>query len=164
VGEGEVDCATTVDANALINNVATTIDLADVGTGRRLKLQVTRHPNSLPVRIEPAQFRRAVSHLIRYLAHHSPGEEAKVALSVFRCYEDGLDRVRILVGSGTAAVTADNIQRLFDRAVRGGLPDHLFELGPAVSLRLIEALGGALRVRQGQNEVAFQITLRLAFW
>jgi C4-dicarboxylate-specific signal transduction histidine kinase len=68
--------------------------------------------------------------------------------------------VRIVVGSRTAVVSPDKVQRLFDpiQMVQEGLID----VGPAVSQRLIEAMGGQLRVRQGRHQLSFLITLRLA--
>jgi hypothetical protein len=38
-------------------------------------------------------------------------------------------------------------------------PLALIDVGPAVNQRLIEAMGGRLRVRQGRHELSFQITL-----
>jgi hypothetical protein len=37
--------------------------------------------------------------------------------------------------------------------------ESLIDVGPAVSQRLIEALGGQLRVRQTRHELAFLVTL-----
>jgi signal transduction histidine kinase len=40
--------------------------------------------------------------------------------------------------------------------------ESLIDVGPAVSQRLVEAVGGQLTVRQGRHELHFLVTLPLA--
>jgi signal transduction histidine kinase len=40
--------------------------------------------------------------------------------------------------------------------------ESLIDVGPAVSQRLVEAVGGQLAVRQGRHELHFLVTLPLA--
>lgn len=157
VGEGEVHF-TVVDAQTLLEELAASAELSDEG-GKRLHVEVTGERASHLIKVDPAQFRRALTYLVRYLGHKSPADEARVALSVTRHTErdGGSAEVRIQVGSRTAAVPPDKLEYLFDpvRMVQEGLVD----VGPAVSQRVVEALGGRLRVRQGRHELAFQISL-----
>jgi PAS domain S-box-containing protein len=157
VGEGEVHF-TTVDAQAVLDEVAASADLSD-DPGKRVHVEVTGERTSHLVKVDPAQFRRALTYLVRYLGHKSPTDEARVALSVTRHAErdGGGAEIRIQVGSRTATVPPDQLEHLFDpvRMVQEGLVD----VGPAVSQRLVEAVGGRLRVRQGRHELAFQISL-----
>ena len=50
--------------------------------------------------------------------------------------------MRILVGSRTASVPPEKLQRLFDPVQM--VQESLIDVGPAVSQRLVEALGGRL--------------------
>jgi C4-dicarboxylate-specific signal transduction histidine kinase len=110
------------------------------------------------VRVDAAQLRKSLSYLVWYLAHNSPGEDAKVTLSVGRhAGPDEPEVVRIIIGSRTAAVPADKLGRLFDPVQM--VQESLIDVGPAVSQRLIEAQGGRLQFRQGRHELAFHISL-----
>jgi PAS domain S-box-containing protein len=156
VSEGELNF-TTVDANAVVDEVVTAVEVDD-GLGKRLHLDVARDRAPQLVRVDPVQLRKALSYLVWYLTHSSSGEEAKVSISVGRHVDHaGPEQVRILVGSRTATVPPDKLERLFDPVQM--VQENLIEVGPAVSQRLIEALGGQLQVRQGRHEVAFQVTL-----
>jgi C4-dicarboxylate-specific signal transduction histidine kinase len=105
-----------------------------------------------------AQLRKALLYVIRYLALNSPTDQAKVTLSVGRHEDnDGRSDVRILVGSRTASVAPEKLQRLFDPVQM--VQESLIDVGPAVSQRLIEALGGQLRLRQTRHELSFLVTL-----
>jgi nitrogen fixation/metabolism regulation signal transduction histidine kinase len=157
VSEGELNF-TTVDANAVVDEVVTAIELSDESLGRRPQLDVDRDHAPQPIRVDAVQFRKALSYLIWYLNHNSPAEQAKVSIAVGRHTDkEGTDEVRILVGSRTATVRADKLDRLFDPVQM--VQENLINVGPAVSQRLIEAVGGRLRVRQGRHELAFHITL-----
>ncbi|MBI1963589.1 MAG: hypothetical protein HYS37_09470 [Candidatus Rokubacteria bacterium] len=84
-----------------------------------------------------------------------------MAVSVTRHAEpDGTETARVLIASRTAAVAPDKLQRVFDPVEM--VQESLIEVGPAVSQRLVEALGGQLRLRQGRNELAFLVALPLA--
>jgi C4-dicarboxylate-specific signal transduction histidine kinase len=113
------------------------------------------------VKVDPAQLRKALSYLIWYLAHNSPPDQARVSVSVARHSEreDG-ESVRVLVGSRTASVAPEKLQRVFDPVQM--VQESLIDVGPAVSQRLVEAVGGQLTVRQGRHELHFLVTLPLA--
>jgi signal transduction histidine kinase len=156
VSEGELNCSS-VDANAVIDDVVTKIELSDEELGKRLELDVARDRTPQLVKADAAQLHKALAYLVWYLTHNSPAE-AKVTISIGRHAEkDGSEEVRILIGSRTASVPADKLERLFDPVQM--VQESLIDVGPAVSQRLIEAVGGRLRVRQARHELSFQITL-----
>jgi len=157
VTEGELNFSV-VDAREVVGRLVEAIDPTEEGAGRHLQIEVASEPAPQPIKVDVAQLRKALSYLIRYLAHNSPAEQAKVALSVGP-HEDehGGHDVRILVGSRTASVTAERLQRLFDPVQM--VQESLIDVGPAVAQRLIEALGGRLRMRQTRHELSFLVTL-----
>ena len=157
VTEGELNFAT-VDAFEAVTQLVEAIDLAEGGLGKHLQLDVAPAAEPYPVKVDAAQLRRALSYLIRYLTHNSPNDLAKISLSVGRHSEpDGAHDVRILVGSRTAAVSSDKLERLFDPVQM--VQESLIDVGPAVSQRLVEALGGRLGVRQTRHELSFVVSL-----
>jgi polar amino acid transport system substrate-binding protein len=160
VTEGELNFSI-VDAREVVGRLVDAIDLAEEGAGKHLQIEVVSEAASQPIKVDVPQLRKALSYLIRYLAHNSPGEQAKVSLSIGP-HEDehGGTDVRILVGSRTASVTADRLQRLFDPVQM--VQESLIDVGPAVSQRLVEALGGRLQMRQTRHELSFLVTLPTA--
>jgi signal transduction histidine kinase len=54
-------------------------------------------------------------------------------------------------------VSPEKLARLFDPVQM--VQESLIDVGPAVSQRLVEALGGRLSVRQGRHELAFLVSL-----
>ncbi len=157
VSEGELHC-TTVDLHEVLDDVVTTVQLSDDALGKRLQLDVERAEEAHPVKVDAAQLRKALSYLIWFLTHNSPVEEARVSLAVSRHAERGEpEGVRILIASRTASVAPEKLTRLFDPVQM--VQESLIDVGPAVSQRLIEAQGGRLQVRQGRQDVAFQVTL-----
>ncbi len=160
VTEGELNF-TTVDVHTVVDDVVTAIELVDEVPARPLQLDVTRETTPQVVKVDPAQLRKALSYLIWYLAHNSPPDQARVSVSVARHSEreDG-ESVRVLVGSRTASVAPEKLQRVFDPVQM--VQESLIDVGPAVSQRLVEAVGGQLTVRQGRHELHFLVTLPLA--
>jgi len=157
VTEGELNFAT-VDAFEAVTQLVEAIDLAEGGLGKHLQLDVAPASEPVPVKVDATQLRKALSYLIRYLTHNSPNDLAKISLSVGRHAEpDGGHDVRILVGSRTAAVSAEKLERLFDPVQM--VQESLIDVGPAVSQRLVEALGGRLGVRQTRHELSFVVSL-----
>jgi len=157
VTEGELNFAI-VDAYEAVTQLVEAIDLAEGGLGKHLQLDVAPTSEPLPVKVDATQLRKALSYLIRYLTHNSPNDLAKISLSVGRHAEpDGGHDVRILVGSRTAAVSAEKLERLFDPVQM--VQESLIDVGPAVSQRLVEALGGRLGVRQTRHELSFVVSL-----
>ena len=148
-----------VDAHTIVADVVTAIDVSDEGIGKHLEvLDVSRDSTPQPVRVDVAQTRKALSYLIWYLAHNSPGDQASVSVSIGRHGQpEGDDSVWILVGSSSASVPADRLQRLFDPVQM--VQESLIDVGPAVSQRLLEAQGGQLRLRQGRHELSFLVAL-----
>ena len=157
VTEGELNFAT-VDAFEAVTQLVEAIDLAEGGLGKHLQLDVAPASEPFPVKVDATQLRKALSYLIRYLTHNSPNDLAKISLSVGRHAEpDGGHDVRILVGSRTAAVSPEKLERLFDPVQM--VQESLIDVGPAVSQRLVEALGGRLGVRQTRHELSFVVSL-----
>lgn len=150
----------TVDAYEVVTQFVESIDLADDGVSKHLQLDVAPQATAQLVSIDPAQLRRALGYIIRYLAHNSPAGLAKISLAVHRDAEHGRDDVRITVGSRTAEVSPEKLQHLFDPVQM--VQESLVDLGPAVGQRLVEALGGHLRFRQTRNDLSFVVTLPAA--
>jgi len=160
VTEGELNF-TTVDVHTVVDDVVTAIELVDDVPTRPLQLDVTRETTPQVVKLDPAQLRKALSYLIWYLAHNSPPDQARVSVSVARHAErEGSEGVRILIGSRTASVAPEKLHRVFDPVQM--VQESLIDVGPAVSQRLVEAVGGQLTVRQGRHELHFLVTLPLA--
>jgi PAS domain S-box-containing protein len=161
VSEGELNFSS-VDAHAVIEDVVTGVEMSDEATTtKRLQFDFTRDAEPLMVKVDAEQLRRALSYLIWYLTQHSPGEEAKVAISLGRHSDrQAGETVRILIGSRTAAVPSEKLTRVFDPVQM--VQEGLIDVGPAVSQRLIEAQGGSLQMRHGRHELAFHVTLPAA--
>jgi signal transduction histidine kinase len=159
VSDGELHFQT-VDAHIVVDELAAAIQSGDENPGRPLDLDVVGDPGPVPLRTDPAQFRKALSYLVLYLTHNSP-EPAQVSMSVARHAEqDGTDKVRVLIGSRTAQVSAAKLHTLFDPVSMA--QESLIHVGPAISQRIVEALGGQLRLRQGRHELSFLVTLPAA--
>jgi PAS domain S-box-containing protein len=157
VTEGELNFST-VDAYEAVTQLVEAIDLAEGGLGKHLQLDVAPAAEPFPVKVDATQLRKALSYLIRYLTHNSPSDLAKISLSVARHAEpDGSHDVRIHVGSRTASVSPENVDRLFDPVQM--VQESLIDVGPAVSQRLVEALGGRLGVKQTRHELSFVVSL-----
>jgi signal transduction histidine kinase len=156
VTEGELNFAT-VDAYEVVTQLVEAIDLADDGVGKHLQLDLAPTTEPQLVKVDAGQLRKALAYLIRYLTHNSPSDLAKISLSIGRQDGDAAQDVRIMVGSRTAAVSPEKLARLFDPVQM--VQESLIDVGPAVSQRLVEALGGRLSVRQGRHELAFLVSL-----
>lgn len=146
-----------VDVHAVVDDAVRIVQATDDISPPAVDVLVSRDPQSLPVKVDPEQLSKALAYLIWYLAQHSPSG-ATLSLSVKRVAErDGTDDVRIVVGSRTVAVPASHLDRLFD-PVRMA-QESLIDIGPAVSQRVVEALGGRLEVRAGTNDLSFVVRL-----
>jgi C4-dicarboxylate-specific signal transduction histidine kinase len=119
-----------------------------------------RHETPVMVKADGHQLRKALSYLVWYLSHNSPGVRPQVSLAIDRQDDETGGAVRIMVGSRTATVRPERLQRLFDPVQM--VQESLIDVGPAVSQRLVEALGGRLRFKQGRHELAFLVTLPVA--
>lgn len=157
VSEGELNFST-VDVHSVVEEVVTAIELSDEGLGKRVQIDAPGDRTPQMVKVDSIQLRKAFSYLVWYLAHASPVDEAKVAISVGRHSDkDEGEEVRILISSRTATVATEKLDRIFDPVQM--VQESLIDVGPAVSQRLIEALGGQVRFRQGRHELAFHVTL-----
>ena len=107
------------------------------------------------VRGDRSMLKKAVAYLVWFLLRKTPGQDAKLSVSVSRL--DKEDRVRITVASRTADVRSDELHRIFDPIQV--VQENLIDVGPCVSQRIIEAQGGRLEVRQGRAEVTFTALL-----
>ena len=113
------------------------------------------------VKADGHQLRKALSYLVWYLSHNSPGEQPpQVSITIDRQDDENGAAARLMVGSRTANVRPERLQRLFDPVQM--VQESLIDVGPAVSQRLIEALGGRLRMRQTRHELSFFVTLPVA--
>jgi len=160
VTEGELNF-TVVDVHTVVVDVVTAIELADEAPAKPLQLDVTREAAPQLVKVDAAHLRRALSYLVWYLTHNSPPNQARVSIAVGRHAErEGTERVRLQIASRTASVSPDKLHRVFDPVQM--VQESLIDVGPAVSQRLIEAVGGHLDIRHGRNELAFVVSLPLA--
>ena len=161
VTEGELNF-TTVDAREVVGQLVDAIDLADEAAGKHLQLDVV--PRGRPPddqgRRPPAPQGALVPHPVPR-RFNSPTERPRSrSRSAQHEDDEGGTDVRILVGSRTASVASEKLQRLFDPVQM--VQESLIDVGPAVSQRLVEALGGRLRMRQTRHELAFLVTLPAA--
>jgi nitrogen fixation/metabolism regulation signal transduction histidine kinase len=157
VTEGELNFST-VDAYEVVTQMVETIDLADDGVGKHLQLDLAPATEPQLVKVDAIQLRKALTYLIRYLTHNSPSDLAKISISIGRdTAPGGSHDVRILIASRTAAVSADKLDKLFDPVHT--VQESLIDVGPAVSQRIIEALGGRLDPRAGKHELGFLVSL-----
>jgi PAS domain S-box-containing protein len=157
VTEGELNFST-VDAYEVVTQMVEAIDLADDGVGKHLQIDLAPATEPHLVKVDAQVLRKALTYLIRYLTHNSPSDLAKISLSIGRhTGADGSQDVRIMLASRTASVAADKLERLFDPVQT--VQESLIDVGPAVSQRLIEALGGRLDTKPGRHELAFLVSL-----
>jgi PAS domain S-box-containing protein len=160
VTEGELNFEA-VDVNAVVDDVVTSIELSDDAPGKPLQLDVKRDADTPLVKVDATQLRRALSYLIWYLTRNSPPDQARVSITVGRHAErEGAETVRIQIASRTASVSPDKLHRVFDPVQM--VQESLIDVGPAVSQRLVEAVGGRLDVRHGRNELGFVVSLPVA--
>jgi PAS domain S-box-containing protein len=151
---------TIIDVQSVIDDAVTAVRAGEDAGRPAVDVQVSGEPVELLVKVDVTALRRALSYLMWYLGHHSP-ERAAVVISVGRKTDaDGGDDIRVVVASRTATVPARELDGLFDpvRMVK----ESVIDIGPAVSQRLVEALGGRLELRQGRHDVAFVLRLPVA--
>lgn len=127
----------------------------DESTQKHVAATFSAEGGSFLVRADRAMLTRALAYLVWYLFRKTPGQEAKLSLSVSRV--DKEDRVRITVASRTADVPADELRRIFDPIQV--VQENLIDVGPCVSQRIFEAFGGRLEAKQGRAEVSFTAML-----
>ncbi|PYM04837.1 MAG: hypothetical protein DMD82_13250 [Candidatus Rokuibacteriota bacterium] len=128
-------------------------ELVDEAAGKRVLVTVYHEADALLVKAGRPQLQKALSYLVWYLVHKSRGEQARLSISVDRSE----DEVHALIASRTAEANPEELLRLFDPMQM--VQESLIEVGPAVSQRILESVGGRLRVRQARHELSFLIAL-----
>jgi C4-dicarboxylate-specific signal transduction histidine kinase len=127
----------------------------DESTQKHVAATFSAEGSAFAVRADHAMLARAVSYLVWYLLRKTPGQDAKLSVSISRV--DKENRVRIMVASRTAEVRAEELRGIFDPIQV--VQENLIDVGPCVSQRIVEAFGGQLEARQGRNEVSFTANL-----
>jgi signal transduction histidine kinase len=151
VSPGELNFST-VDVHAVVEEAVAGVPAADDAARPTIEVDVSRGEVPLAVKVDPAQLAKALAYLVRYLGHHAPAG-TPVSVTVGREAED----VRVVLASRAAAVPPSLLEHLFD-PVRMA-QESLIDIGPAVSQRVVEALGGRLSTRRSPHELAFVLRL-----
>jgi len=159
VTQGELNFST-VDIHTVVDDAVAAVQAADDATRRPIEVHVTREAGALRVKVDSGQLRKALCYLMWYLGYRSSGPAA-ISLSVRRQPEEnGPDDVQVVVASRTASIPSRESERLFDPVKM--VQESLIDIGPAVSQRIVEALGGHLALREGRHDVAFVMRLPAA--
>ena len=104
--------------------------------------------------------KKALAYLVWYLLRKTPGEKAAISVATARgnnTVGDKDDMIRVVVSSDAAAVPEAELQRLFD--LLAVVQENLIDVGPCVSQRIIEALGGRLEAARGRRGISFTALL-----
>ena len=125
VTEGELNFAI-VDAREVVGHLVDAIDLADEAAGKHLQVEVVPEAIAQPIKVDVGQLRKALSYLVRYLAHNSPTDAREVTLSVGRHEDDeggsrGANHGRLSHGQRDAREAAAALR---SRADGAGEPDR----------------------------------------
>jgi len=132
----------------------------DEVSGQELTVTVSHETGGLRAKSNHAQLKKALAYLIWYLLRKSPGEKAAISVATARGNDtvgDKDDVIRIVVSSDAAAVPEAELQRLFD--LLAVVQENLIDVGPCVSQRIIEALGGRLEAARGRRGISFTALL-----
>ncbi len=145
-------------ADAQATDGARLLHMNDEVSGKRVSVSLYHEAGPLHVKADPIQLKKAVAYLIWYLMRKTPGDEAKLSVSID--HKAGEDTIRLILASRTAEVAADELGRIFDpmKVVQ----ESLIDVGPCVSQRIVEAQGGKLEARQGRGEITFVALLPVA--
>ncbi len=132
----------------------------DEASGQELTVTVSHETGGLRTKSNHAQLKKAIAYLIWYLLRKTPGEKAAIAVATDRG-KDAVggkdDVIRIVVSSDAAAVPEAELHRLFD--LLAVVQENLIDVGPCVSQRIIEALGGRLEAARGRRGISFTALL-----
>ncbi|MBI4562092.1 MAG: GAF domain-containing protein, partial [Candidatus Rokubacteria bacterium] len=111
-------------------NGARILHLTDEASGKRVTVSVYPEAVALKVKGDRVQLDKALAYLVWYLIRKSPGEEAKVSISVGQPH-GAEESVQLLVSSRTAQVRPEELQQIFDplKVVQ----ESLIDVGPYVS-------------------------------
>lgn len=158
VSQGELSFST-VDVHAVAEEAIAMVKAADEVSRRSIDIQLVRGLRPLHVKVDPGQLRKALAYLVWYLDHHS-SKRAAVSLAITGPGDgEAAQDVRIVVSS-PVVVPAPEVAQFFE-PVRM-VEESLIDIGPAVSQRIVEALGGRLEVRHGPDDLAFVLRLPAA--
>ncbi|MBI2528451.1 MAG: GAF domain-containing protein [Candidatus Rokubacteria bacterium] len=127
----------------------------DESTQKHVSATFSCEGRSFVTRGDRDMLKKALAYLVWYLLRKTPGQEAKVSVSL--SHLDKEDRVRLTVASRTADVRPDELGRIFDPIQV--VQQNLIDVGPCVSQRIVEAQGGRLQAKQGRSEVSFTAEL-----
>jgi len=131
------------------------LSFTDDSTQKLVTVNFSHEGGPFFVKGDRDMLKKVIAYLIWYLLRKTPGEEAKIALGVSSMTHG--EPLRITVASRTAEVRPDELLRIFDPIQV--VQENLIDVGPCVSQRILEALGGHLDVKQGRAEVTFTATL-----
>jgi nitrogen-specific signal transduction histidine kinase len=140
--------------------VARLFSWADEASGQELAVTVSHETGWLRTRSNHAQLKKALAYLIWYLLRKTPGEKAAISVTTGRRADAAGEKengIRIVVSSDAAAVPEAELQRLFD--LLAVVQENLIDVGPCVSQRIIEALGGRLEAARGRRGISFTALL-----
>jgi PAS domain S-box-containing protein len=147
-------------AQALIagNGEARLLTFTDESTQKHVTATLSHEGTSFLVRGDYGMFKKAMSYLVWYLLRKTPGPDAKVSVSI--AHKPSEERVRLTISSLSSEVRTEELQAIFDpiQVVK----ENLIDVGPSVSQRIIESLGGRLEAKQGRGEVSFTASLPAA--
>lgn len=137
-------------------NGAQILDFTDEASGKHVAVSVYNESGAPKVRSNQVQLKKALAYLIWYLIRKSPGDEVRLSISVGQASSPE-GEVQLLVSSRTATVTTEELDQIFDPLK--AMQESLIDLGPSVSQRIIEVLGGRLVARKGRHDVSFLVSL-----
>jgi len=128
----------------------------DEASGQELTVTVSQEAGGLVTRSNHAQLKKALAYLIWYLLRKTPGDKAAISVATARVTDVAGEKeqvIRILVSSDEVAVPEAELRRLFD--LLAVVQENLIDVGPCVSQRIIEALGGHLEPTRGRRGISF---------
>ena len=154
------ECLADLGAQPLpaVNGEARLLSFLDESTQKHVTATLSHEGTSFMVTGDRSMLKKAIAYLVWYLLRKTPGQEAKIAVSVSRLGME--DRVRLTVASRTAEVRAEELRGIFDPIQV--VQENLIDVGPCVSQRIIEAQGGRLEAKHGRGEVSFTAALPVA--
>lgn len=154
------ECLVGLGAQALEESAAgaRSFSMTDEASGRQVMFAVFQEPGPLEAKSNQAQLKKALAYLIWYLMRKTPEDTVVISLATGSgADKSGEKAIRVVIASRTAVVSQAELQRIFDLLVV--VQENLIDVGPCVSQRIIEALGGRLEARRGEGEVSFTALL-----
>ena len=126
--------------------------------GRSAAVALHSQAGPLPIQCDRQQLRKAFTYLLRYLI--GKGDEGGKLVCSFTTEPEGDKPILDLLLTGrTDKVSEEEIRHLFDPFAL--IQDTPLDVGPCVSQRIIEELGGSLKARWEREGVVFHIRFPL---